>query len=90
MIKLVHVEYQQEYNISCVFSDGMSGVYDLKQLLLTHNTPLTEPLREINSFRNFFLVSGALCWKNGLELDPQSIYRELQQEGKLFSLSNAA
>jgi len=90
MIKLTHVEYIEKYNLLCEFSDGMVGIYDLESLLLSHDTPLTIPLREMDGFKTFFLSSGALCWKNGLELDPQAIYTELKQAGKLKSLPKAA
>lgn len=90
MIKLTHIEYIERYNLLCEFSDGMVGIYDLESLLFSHHTPLTIPLREMNSFKTFFLRSGALCWKNGLELDPQAIYSELKEYGKLNQLPKAA
>lgn len=90
MIKLMHAEYRHGYAIHCEFSDGMAGEYDLEPLLTSHPTPLTVPLLDQAAFRRFFLRSGALCWRNGLELDPQAIYHELKSGGKLALVSQAA
>ena len=90
MIKLMQVQYRQGYVIDCEFSDGMTAEYDLEQLLWSCDTPLTVPLRNKSEFRKLFLRSGALCWPNGLELDPQAIYQELKSSGKLSSLPKAA
>jgi hypothetical protein len=90
MIKLTHVEYVEKYRLLCEFSDGMNGVYDLEPLLLSFETQLTVPLRSLDQFTTFFICSGALCWKNGLELDPQAIYAELQKSGNLKNLPKAA
>lgn len=90
MIKILSAHYNSDYSVTCDFSDGSTGVYDLRQLLFSHETPITVPLRDIANFRMFFIQSGALCWKNGLELDPIAIYRELEQAGKLDHVKRAA
>jgi hypothetical protein len=90
MIKIVCAYHNSDYCIACEFSDGTTGVYDLRELLFSKETTLTVPLRNISNFRNFFLHSGALCWKNGLELDPLVIYRGLEQADKLYQIKKAA
>ncbi len=90
MIKLMQVEYRCDYTIYCEFSDGMAGMHDLQGLLTSSDTPLTVPLRDFVNFRKFFLRSGALCWSNGLELDPQALYWELEKAGMLISIQKAA
>jgi len=90
MIKLMHIAYRDGFDIYCEFSDGMAGVYDLEPLLWSFETTLTVALRDTNTFKKFFLRSGALCWSNGLELDPQAIQNELRRNGKLEKIRNAA
>lgn len=90
MIKLMHVQCRDGFMIYCEFSDGTSGVYDLEHLLWSHDTQMTVPLRDQAAFRKVFLRSGALCWSNGLELDPQAIHMELERTGKLVSIKKAA
>ena len=90
MIKLLSAQHTGEYSIYCEFSDETTGVYDLKTLLFAYETVLTIPLRDSAHFKNFFLRSGALCWKNGLELDPLAIYQEMEQAGTLYHSKKAA
>ncbi len=90
MIKILSAQYSGDYCINLEFSDGATGSYDLKQLLFLYETTLTVPLRDIAQFEKFFLRSGALCWKNGLELDPLAIYRDIEQTGMLYQIKNAA
>ena len=90
MIKILSAQYSGGYCVNLEFSDGASGSYDLKQLLFLYETTLTVPLRDIAQFKKFFLRSGALCWKNGLELDPLAIYRDIEQTGMLYQIKNAA
>jgi Protein of unknown function (DUF2442) len=90
MIKILSAQYIGVYSINCDFSDETTGVYDLKPLLFAYETALTVPLRDFAHFKNFFLRSGALCWKNGLELDPLAIYQEMEQVGTLYHSKKAA
>lgn len=90
MIKIISAIYDSNYRIFCEFSDGASGLYDVESILLSNETILTIPLRDIPNFTKFYLQSGALCWKNGLELDPFAIYRELEQSGILSQMKKAA
>jgi len=89
MIKIVKAEHIDQYRIRLVFSDGKQGEYDLSPIL-AKQTELTLPLKTPENFKAFFLEMGALCWKNGLELSPSSIYLELQSAGKLISAQQAA
>lgn len=90
MIKLVNLEYVNKYLVKCEFSDYSVGFYDFEPLLFKHETELTIPLREIAAFRKFFIISGALCWSNGLELDPKAIHDEMKRDGRLQQISKAA
>jgi len=89
MIDILNTEYVHDYIIELEFSDGNVGCYDLN-LILQKNTVLTNPLKNKEYFKDFFLENGALCWKNGLELAPMSIYLRLQEAGKLSRPSQIA
>lgn len=89
MIKIIHANYLHDMTIRLSFSDGMVGDYDVSPLL-ARNTVLVQPLQQPDYFRDFFLELGALCWKNGLELSPGSLYQKLQNQGLLKSLDRAA
>lgn len=89
MIKIVKAEHIDQYRIHLTFSDGKRGEYDMATLL-AKETELTLPLRSPETFKDFYLELGALCWKNGLELNPSALYQELQKAGKLNSEQHAA
>jgi hypothetical protein len=89
MIKIVKAEYISNHQLHLTFSDGAHGNYDLVPLL-ARETELTKALKNLDTFKAFFLELGALCWKNGLELSPSAIYRELQSNGKLVHTQQAA
>lgn len=89
MIKIVKAEYISEYKLRLTFSDGAQGDYDFAPLL-AKETVLTKPLKSPEDFKSFFIELGALCWKNGLELSPSALYKELQSTGKLAHTQQAA
>lgn len=73
MIKVIEAKYKGNFEIALVFSDNSEGVFDGK-VLLKHQGPLLDALREEKFFKRFFIDMGALCWPNGLELSPAKLY----------------
>lgn len=76
MINIVKIKYVDKYNLELHFSDNSFGVIDFSYLI-SKNTSLTNPLKDIEYFKNNFIDFGALCWKNGLELSAESLYEKL-------------
>ncbi len=74
MIKILHCEYKQDFQIFLEFSDGEKGLFDLKEYLTTRSGPLLEPLQEEDYVRRCFIEAGALCWPNGLALSPARLH----------------
>lgn len=89
MIKIVKAEYIRDYQLRLTFSDDSRGDYDFAPLL-AKETVLTKPLKSPENFKDYFIELGALCWKNGLELSPAALHRELQTAGKLTHTQQAA
>jgi hypothetical protein len=89
MIKIVKADYICDYQLRLTFSDDTQGNYDFASLL-AKETVLTQPLKSPETFKAFFIELGALCWKNGLELSPAALHKELQTAGKLVSAQQAA
>ncbi len=89
MIKIVKAEHIGQYRIRLTFADGKHGEFGMAPLL-SRETALTLPLKSPETFKDFYLELGALCWKNGLELSPSALYQELQSAGKLRSEQHAA
>ena len=82
MIKIVNTTYIKEYIVRLEFSNDSYADYDFSYLL-SKKSVLTEPLRDKEYFKSFFLELGAICWKNGLELSPESIYEKTRVSGEL-------
>ena len=89
MIKIVNAQYIGNKIMRLRFSDQAWGDYDL-QPLISKQTEMVMPLQDDDYFSRFFLELGALCWENGLELSPGSLYRKLQERGELHVESEAA
>ena len=89
MIKIVSAKPLRDYLIAICFSDGSGGEYDLAPLI-ARKTMLTRPLANPDYFKEFFLELGALCWRNGFELSPAAVYRELETQGRLMKQFHAA
>jgi hypothetical protein len=82
MIKLTRAEYLGGHRLRLSFSDGNDGVFDATGMLQQDGS-LLAPLRDPSYFKGCFLEFGALCWKNGLELSPAALHRQLQSSGQL-------
>ena len=89
MIKIIRATYIKDYTIKLEFSDNSSASFDFSYLL-SKNTELTNQLKDQEYFSGFFLELGALCWKNGLELSPSSLYQKAKDLGKLHKNNIAA
>lgn len=82
MIKLIEVEPKGGYQLALRFSDGAAGVFDFAPFV-DANTPMTAPLRDPVFFASHYIELGALAWPNGLDFSAGSLYRRLQDAGKL-------
>ena len=89
MIKLIAAEYVSGQEIRLRFSDESSGVFDFSSFV-DAGTSMTEPLRDPEFFRTFYLELGALAWPNGFDLSAASLQERLEREGRLRRSSAAA
>ena len=89
MIKLIAAEHIKDREIRLRFSDRSVGIFDFTAFV-DAGKPMTEPLRNAEYFRRFYLELGALCWPNGFELSAGSLQRKLEEAGKLQRPSEAA
>ncbi len=89
MIKIIKAESINNRTIHLFFSDGAEARLDFGWVLERH-TALTEQLNDPKFFGSFFLELGALCWPNGLELSPASLYERAVQKGILIKSKEVA
>lgn len=81
-VKLIEVESKGGYQLALRFFDGAFGVFDFTQFV-DAGTPMTEPLRDPAFFARHYIELGALAWPNGLDFSAGSLYRRLQETGRL-------
>jgi hypothetical protein len=89
MIKIIRAKHIRQKILRLYFSDNSWGDYDL-QPLIDRQTELVLPLNDGAYFHQFFLELGALCWPNGLELNPGSIHKKLEERQELHFETKAA
>jgi hypothetical protein len=82
VIKLIEVEPKGGYLLALRFSGDAAGLFDFAPFV-DANTPMTMPLRDPAFFARHYIGFGALAWPNGLDFSAASLYRRLQDAGKL-------
>lgn len=74
MARLPHViraEHRGDFRIHLVFDDGLSKTVDFSAWL---NGPVFEPLKDRAFFERFFIDGGTVCWPNGADIAPETLY----------------
>ena len=89
MIKIIKSTYLNDYTIRLEFSDDKYVHYDFSYIVNKEGT-LVQPLRDKMYFKTFFLELGAICWKNGLELSPHSLYAKAREADILHDIEAVA
>jgi hypothetical protein len=75
MIEIKSARYLGEFRIELEFSDDSLRVFDVQAYRRHRNGPLLDALSDESMVKQFYIEAGALCWPNGLELSPESLYQ---------------
>lgn len=73
MKELVHVieaHHVGRYRIRLRFSDGAEKTVDFSQWL---DGEVFQPLRNVGTFKKFFISGGTVCWPNGADIAPETL-----------------
>lgn len=65
MIKIIDVDYIEDFKLALAFSDGFEGIADLAELFTT--LPFSQ---FTENFLNFSLSDGTLCWGGEAHVSP--------------------
>ena len=69
--KVVRAHYADEFRLHLRFDDGLSASVDFAPWL---EGPIFEPLRSVEYFRRFLVDGGTVCWPNGADIAPETLY----------------
>mgnify|MGYP001571298688 CR=1 FL=1 len=68
---VVEARYVSGYRIELLFNTGVRKTVDFSHWL---KGPVFEPLRNRQAFRKFYIDGGTICWPNGADIAPETLY----------------
>lgn len=71
LIKVEQAKYLSDYQIKLSFSDGLTGVVDLKDEIWGE---VFEPLKDVNYFWKFTKDRWAIVWDCGADFAPEFLH----------------
>lgn len=76
LTKVTSVKYLKEYQLELTFEDGIQKIVDLEKEIILLKDPLTEPLKDIEYFKQVKLNRelGTIEWNNGYSCNSQALY----------------
>ncbi len=82
MIKIVDVERLGFHRLRVRFSDGSVGEHDFRAMVREPG-PMLAPLADPAYFARVYPDFGALTWRNGFDIAPEWLRREMADAGEL-------
>lgn len=81
MLEVIAAEHVEGYRVRLRFSNGETGVVDLKDSLWGR---MFEPLRDPSVFKRFAVseVLHTLCWENDADLAPEFLYDKMLEQSR--------
>jgi len=77
---VLEARYIEGYKLEVVFENGRKGIVDLKDY--SQKGGVFSRFSEIGYFKQFYVNKeiGALCWPDGLDIAPETLYHEATGE----------
>lgn len=71
--------YIEGYKLEIIFEDGKRGIVDLKEYV--RKGGLFGRFSDLRYFKQFYINKelGALCWPDGLDIAPETLYHKATQ-----------
>ena len=69
--QVIEAEYVSGYRIELLFNTGLRKTVDFSHWL---KGPVFEPLTNRAEFRKFFIAGGTVCWPNGADIAPETLF----------------
>ena len=77
---IINAEYLGDYKIKLTFENNKTGIVDLKHYIKKQG--IFKRFANIKYFQKFYIDKelGVLCWPDGLDIAPETIYSEATGE----------
>ena len=69
--QVIEAQYVSGYRIELLFYTGLRKTVDFSRWL---RGPVFEPLGNRAEFRKFFIAGGSVCWSNGADIAPETLF----------------
>ena len=69
--QIIEARYVSGYCIELLFNTGLRKTVDFSHWL---KGPVFEPLTNRTEFRKFFIAGGTVCWPNGADIAPETLF----------------
>ena len=80
---VIKAELQENYVIYIEFNDGLKGVIDFKNKLMTDHREIIRELIDKDKFKAIKIERHTLCWENGVDFAPEYLYDQVKTEMKV-------
>ena len=71
LISVTEATYHSGHRLRLRFSDGRQKTVDFTPWL---RGEIFKPLRDVKVFKTFFIGGGTVCWPNGADVAPETLY----------------
>jgi hypothetical protein len=71
LVRVIAAEYVKNFEIRLRFNDGAVKTVDFSRWL---RGEVFKPLSNKRHFKTFFVSGGTVCWPNGADVAPETLY----------------
>jgi len=82
MVWVIKAELRGDYKIYIEFNDGLKGVIDFKNKLMTDHREIIRELLDTDKFNAIKIERDTLCWENGVDFAPEYLYEQVAVQEK--------
>ena len=79
---VIKAELLENYKIFLEFNDGLGGVIDFQNKLLTDHRDIIRELIDKEKFLAIKIERHTLCWDNGVDFAPEYLYEQVIMQNK--------
>jgi len=80
---VIKAELRENYKIYIEFNDGLKGIIDFKDKLMTDHREIIRDLLDKDKFKAIKVERHTLCWENGVDFAPEYLYEQIKMEKKV-------